>query len=103
LELWYGVAKSERTEWNTKRLLTFLAGPIEVIAFDDDDAKSAGEIRACLEVAGTPIGAYDVLIGGQAAHRGLTLVTSNTSEFARVRRLSWEDWATGKGSTTAKG
>jgi tRNA(fMet)-specific endonuclease VapC len=92
-ELWYGVAKSQRKGLNTQRLEAFLAGPLEWIPFDDDDSRAAGEIRAELEAAGTPIGAYDVLLAAQARRRGATLVTSNVSEFRRVARLKWEDWA----------
>jgi tRNA(fMet)-specific endonuclease VapC len=92
-ELWYGVAKSGRPEANADRLAVFLAGPIDVVDFDDDDARQAGQVRARLEAAGTPIGAYDVLIAGQALRRGSTLVTANGGEFARVRGLTWEDWA----------
>ena len=92
-ELWYGVAKSRRQESNTQRLEAFLAGPLERTLFDDDDARAAGTVRAELEVAGKPIGAYDVLIAGQARRRGATLVTSNGGEFGRVAGLQWEDWA----------
>jgi hypothetical protein len=45
-----------------------------------------------LAAAGTPIGAYDVLIAGQALVRALTLVTHNTGEFQRVPGLRLEDW-----------
>jgi tRNA(fMet)-specific endonuclease VapC len=38
------------------------------------------------------IGPYDVLIAGQAVARDMVLVTSNTSEFARVPGLRMEDW-----------
>lgn len=93
-DLWYGVAKSEHTEANTQRLLAFLAGPLEWTPFDDDDAREAGTVRAELVVAGRPIGAYDVLIAGQARRRSATLVTSNVREFERVAGLNWEDWAT---------
>jgi tRNA(fMet)-specific endonuclease VapC len=92
-ELWYGVAKSQRKEVNTQRLESFLAGPLEWTPFDDDDSRAAGEVRAVLEAAGTPIGAYDVLLAAQARRRGATLVTSNVSEFRRVAGLKWEDWA----------
>ena len=51
-----------------------------------------GKLRAALERVGQPIGAYDVLIAGQALRRGLTLVTSNAREFGRVKGLLWEDW-----------
>jgi tRNA(fMet)-specific endonuclease VapC len=92
-ELWYGVGKSQRQEANTRRLEAFLAGPLEWTPFDDDDARAAGVVRAELEAVGTPIGAYDVLLAGQARRRGATLVTSNVREFGRVKGLKWEDWA----------
>ena len=92
-ELWYGVAKSQRKEANTERLTAFLAGPLEWIDFTDDDAREAGTVRAELEHAGRPIGAYDVLLAGQARRRRATLVTSNGREFVRVTGLKWEDWA----------
>ena len=92
-ELWYGVAKSQHKEANTRRLEAFLNGPLEGTLFDDDDARESGIVRAELETAGKPIGAYDVLIAGQARRRGATLVTSNVSEFNRVAGLKWEDWA----------
>ena len=91
-ELWYGVAKSARPEANADRLAAFLAGPIDVIDFDDDDAQAAGRLRASLEAMGTPIGAYDVMIGSQALRRGTTLVTANADELRRIAGLTWEDW-----------
>lgn len=93
-ELWYGVAKSRDTHQNTERLRVLLSGDLELLDFDDEDARTAGQVRAALEKDGTPIGAYDVLIAGQALRRGLTLVTANTSEFSRVNGLSWQDWTT---------
>jgi tRNA(fMet)-specific endonuclease VapC len=93
-ELWYGAAKSARRQANRQRLETFFAGPLELVPFDDEDARAADEVRATLESAGTPIGAYDLLIAGQALRRDATLVTANTAEFSRVNDLRWEDWAT---------
>jgi tRNA(fMet)-specific endonuclease VapC len=92
-ELWYGVAKSAKQEFNRKRLETFLAGPILVLPFEDADAQVAGSVRAVLEAAGRPIGAYDLLMAGQALRHRLTLVTANVSEFSRVKGLHWQDWA----------
>jgi tRNA(fMet)-specific endonuclease VapC len=92
-ELWYGVGKSTRQEFNRKRLETFLAGPILGLPFEDADARVAGSVRAILEAAGKPIGAYDVLMAGQALRHQLTLVTANVSEFSRVKGLAWQDWA----------
>jgi tRNA(fMet)-specific endonuclease VapC len=92
-ELWYGVANSARFTWNNERLETFLKGRVTVLPFDDDDAHAAGSIRADLESSGRMIGPYDLLIAGQALARQLTLVTTNVSEFSRVKGLKWQDWA----------
>ena len=92
-ELWVGVARSERRRENTERLRVFLSGTIGVVSFDEEDAIHAGDLRAALEAAGTPIGPYDLLIAAQALRIGATLVTANVSEFARVKGLLWQDWA----------
>jgi len=92
-ELWYGVGKSARRESNTERMQAFLAGPFEILPWDDADARAAGEVRAQLDAEGKTIGAYDSLIAAQAVRRGITLVTANTKEFKRVDGLMWEDWA----------
>jgi tRNA(fMet)-specific endonuclease VapC len=92
-ELQYGVAKSERRAENQDRLAIFLGAPIVVLPFDGEDAREAGEIRAALSKAGTPIGPYDLLIAAQARRRGAVLVTANAREFARVPRLRTEDWS----------
>jgi len=95
-ELWYGVGKSERKESNTQRLEAFFAGPFEWAEFDEEDAREAGGVRAELEALGKLIGAYDVLLAGQARRRSATLVTSNAREFGRVRQLKWQDWASSR-------
>jgi tRNA(fMet)-specific endonuclease VapC len=88
-ELYFGAFKSARREHN----LTLVdALRFEVLALDTEDARHAGEVRAGLAVLGTPIGAYDVLIAGQARARGLVLVTRNLREFERVPGLAVENW-----------
>ena len=91
-ELWYGVARSARRRENAERLRVFLSGGIAVSVFGEEDAMTAGELRATLEAAGTPIGPYDLLIAAQAVRSSATLVTANVSEFARVPSLQWQDW-----------
>ncbi|THF65639.1 type II toxin-antitoxin system VapC family toxin [Pseudothauera nasutitermitis] len=88
-ELFYGAFKSQRTEHNVARVdgLRF-----EVLPFDHEDARCAGQIRAQLAKAGTPTGPYDTLIAGQALARGMTLVTHNLAEFRRIGGLLVEDW-----------
>jgi tRNA(fMet)-specific endonuclease VapC len=91
-ELWYGVAKSARPEANARKVETFFTGPLQTLAFEVEDARQAGAVRAALERTGTPIRGYDVLIAGQALCRNLIVVTANAREFARVKGLTWEDW-----------
>jgi tRNA(fMet)-specific endonuclease VapC len=91
-ELWYGVARSGHRRENAERLHVFLSGNINVVSFDEEDAVAAGDLRAALETAGTPIGPYDLLIAAQALRIRATLVTANVSEFARVPGLVWQDW-----------
>ena len=65
-ELWYGVAKSQRPKANAQRIATFLSGPLEVLDFTSEDAEHSSRVRAALEGLGKPIGAYALLIAGQA-------------------------------------
>lgn len=92
-ELWYGVAKSARQGENAERLRTFENGKVDLLPFESDDARIAGDIRNRLRALGTPIGPYDLLIAGQALRHRATLVTSNTTEFRRVEGIELEDWA----------
>lgn len=94
-ELWYGVGKSTRPEATARQVEAFFAGPVALLPFDEEDARAAGKLRADLESVGRPIGAYDLLIAGQALRHKLTLVTANVSEFRRVKGLEWQDWAKG--------
>lgn len=88
-ELFYGAYRSARQAQN----LALLDGlRLEVLEFDKEDARQAGEIRAMLATIGKPIGPYDVLIAGQALARGLVLVTHNVGEFSRMADLQVEDW-----------
>lgn len=88
-ELYFGAFKSKRRDQN----LSFVnALRFAVLPLETEDARHAGDIRAWLAAQGTPIGAYDVLIAGQARARGLILVTRNLREFERVPGLKAENW-----------
>jgi tRNA(fMet)-specific endonuclease VapC len=91
-ELFYGAYRSAQTAFNLETLRILFA-EFGIVAFDTEDARVAGEIRAALAARGTPIGPYDLLIAGQAKARDLTLVTNNVREFARVEGLRIEDWS----------
>ena len=89
-ELRYGSAKS-----GSKRLLKAvedLLGEISVLPFDVPADAEYGGIRSELEAAGKPIGGNDLLIAAHAYATGATIVTTNTSEFKRIRGLNVENW-----------
>jgi len=50
------------------------------------------QVRAQLEAKGRPIGGNDLWIAAHAVAEGLTLVTNNTKEFARIRELEVQNW-----------
>jgi tRNA(fMet)-specific endonuclease VapC len=92
MELLYGAEKSTDPPRNRDVVARF-AAPLEVLDFDVRAALHAGEIRAGLERAGTPIGGYDLMIAGHARSRGLVLIANNLREFVRVGGLQVESWA----------
>lgn len=88
-ELYYGAYKSQRKTQNLDKIKLL---PFKVVQFNRTDADIAGKIRTDLESKGTPIGAYDTLIAGQAVAQDLILITHNVGEFQRVEGLKIEDW-----------
>jgi tRNA(fMet)-specific endonuclease VapC len=75
-----------------RRNVLILIRAITELPFDHQAADHATQIRADLEAKGTPIGACDLQIAGHALAAGLTLVTSNSREFGRVKGLPLQDW-----------
>jgi len=89
-ELEYGTLKTgsaRRREVASGLLAKFIPVPL-----DHDAAGEAARIRVELEAQGVVIGPMDLLIAGTATSRGALLVTSNTSEFSRVKGLRLADW-----------
>jgi tRNA(fMet)-specific endonuclease VapC len=92
LELMYGAAKSRHIQANLATIEQ-LAQLIPVKALDSAAGTYYGKLRADLELRGSPIGAYDLLIAAHAFTLELVLVTNNTREFRRVKGLQLENWA----------
>jgi tRNA(fMet)-specific endonuclease VapC len=74
--------------------LTAFLGYVEVLDLSDIASPHYAQIRAALKTLGTMIGANDLFIAAHARSLGLTLVTNNTREFARVPKLVIENWTT---------
>lgn len=92
LELVCGAWRSEQVETNLARLEQ-LRHLIPVQSLGADVGRYYGRLRAELERKGVPIGAYDLMIAAHALSLGLTLVTNNVREFARVDGLRLDNWA----------
>ncbi|MFV0434670.1 MAG: type II toxin-antitoxin system VapC family toxin [Leucobacter sp.] len=90
-ELWHGAERSSNPTQNRHATDEFLS-LFALVNFDLDAASHAAEMRAELTASGTPIGAYDLQIAAIARARGMTVITGNTREFARVPGLRTVDW-----------
>jgi tRNA(fMet)-specific endonuclease VapC len=90
-EMIYGAEKSERPVENLA-VVEHFAARLEVLPFAERAAAHYGQLRAELERQGTPIGGYDLMIGGHARSEGLVLVTNNRREFQRIKGLRIENW-----------
>jgi len=90
-ELFYGAFRSNNPTRTLERQQAFLARFIS-LPLEDEAALLAGQIRAQLAGAGTPIGSYDLQIAAIALANNIILVTHNTRELERVDGLQLEDW-----------
>ncbi len=90
-ELYSGVERCARPLIE-KQKVEKLIQPIHLLPFDADAAQFTAKVRRQLEVAGSVIGPYDLMLAGQALSLGVTFVTHNTGEFSRVQGLLLEDW-----------
>jgi tRNA(fMet)-specific endonuclease VapC len=68
----------------------------DVLAFDAECARIAGEIGGSLLRSGLPVGVADVLIAATAIAHGLTLATANVDHYQRMKPfgLTIENWRT---------
>lgn len=89
-ELRFGAAKSGSPRL-TKRVGQVLDA-LEVLGLEPPVDATYASMRKALEAAGTPIGPNDLLIAAHAKTLGLTVVTDNEREFARVKGLSVANW-----------
>ena len=90
-ELFYGAEKSKALKKNTAVVERFISA-FEILPFDDTCCRAYANIRGSLEKSGTPIGPMDLLIASICIARNLILVTNNTKEFRRVKKLKLENW-----------
>ncbi|MEA5577866.1 type II toxin-antitoxin system VapC family toxin [Anabaena sp. UHCC 0451] len=92
MEVKYGLAINPQKAIKIQPLIESFLTSITVLPFNSQEAEKAAEIRGILKIAGSPIGAYDVLIAATALTHNHIIVTSNVREFQRVPNLQIENW-----------
>lgn len=90
-ELIHGAENSSQPARNLAVVDDF-ASRLEVLSYGAKAAQHYGQIRATLEKIGQPIGVHDLHIAGHARSEGLTLVSNNLREFAKVPGLLSDNW-----------
>ena len=88
-ELAFGLAKKPSPRLQAAYDIQMLQLP--VLPLDSDVVSHYVSLRATLELAGTPMGANDLLIAAHALAVGATVVTDDT-DFLRVPGLAVENW-----------
>jgi tRNA(fMet)-specific endonuclease VapC len=89
-ELLFGAArKREAIRWKTA-IDEFLLR-VDSLPWDSNAARHYADVRATLEIAGTPMGNLDMMIGAHALATDAILVTNDRS-FRRLNHLKIEDW-----------
>ncbi|MEC4814041.1 MAG: type II toxin-antitoxin system VapC family toxin [Scytonema sp. PMC 1069.18] len=92
MEVKYGLAMNPQRAIKIQSLIETFLSSITILPFGTLEAERAAQIRSILKTAGTPIGAYDVLIAATALTYNHIVVTSNLREFQRVPSLQIENW-----------
>lgn len=90
-ELMHGVEKSSDPARNLAVVEDFCSR-LSILPYGEKAAAHYGAIRAVLERRGDSIGVNDLHIAAHARSEGLTLVSNNLREFARVPGLLTENW-----------
>lgn len=90
-ELWFGVQKSKRKKENSIKLKRFLE-PFDIISYTPEISRTYSELRLQCEADGNLVGPNDLLIASIVVVNNGTLVTRNTQEFSRIKKLKTVEW-----------
>ena len=90
-ELIYGVERSSSKRVNRSIIEDFVRH-LDVMDWDTGAADQYGMIRTELEVAGTPIGAMDMMIAAHAKSIKAVLATNNQKHFTKIKGLKIDNW-----------
>ena len=94
-ELLHGVHRATQPDVRARRS-AFVEGILErfpLLSVDLACARAHAQLWADLRQAGALIGSHDLWLAATCVAHGLTMVTANVREFARVPGLELEVWA----------
>jgi len=91
LELYYGAYKSEQVTGNLAKVKK-IEETLEVIPLGTETAEIFGRLKAQLEIKGTRLDDFDLMIAACALTHNLTLVTNNEMHFQRIDGLKVTNW-----------
>ena len=89
-ELLYGAAR-KREAVRLKIAVDEFLLRVDSLPWDSNAARRYADLRAALEIAGTPMGNLDMMIAAHALAAEAVLVTNDRS-FRRLKHLKIEDW-----------
>ena len=90
-ELLFGAEKSIKREHNIEIFKAFLS-IFQIANFDIKAAREYAIIRADFERKGRIIGGNDLSIAATVLANDGVLITNNTEEFSRIKKLKIENW-----------
>jgi predicted nucleic acid-binding protein len=91
MELYYGAYKSQRVTSNLAKIKT-LENALEIVPLGEEITEIFGREKARLEMTGTPLDDFDLILGCCALAHNLTLVTNNVRHFKRIGGLKLANW-----------
>ena len=91
MELYYGAYKSEKMKANLAKVRR-IEKAFDIISVDFSVAETFGMIKSDLELQGTPLDDFDLVIAASALAHNLILVTNNEKHFRRVEGLELDNW-----------
>ena len=93
MELYYRAYKSQHIDANLAKVKA-IEYSFEIIPNGQEAAEIFARVKAELEIKGTRLDDFDLLIASCALTHNLILVTNNLKHFQRIPGLRLENWIT---------
>ena len=91
MELYYCAYKSQKVTSNLAKIKT-LEQSLEIIHIGIESVEIFGMLKAQLEVNGTRLNDFDLILASCALSRNLTIVTNNLEHFQKIDGLKLANW-----------